>query len=436
MVTSLRCAALLRPGLGKTTIAQSALVRLNSFPALVVAPAQVVESGVWSQEALAWEHTRHLVISELSMSAEGRELELMLGADITVVSYELLRWLTARISQKRKVRNNRYKAIVYDELQKMKHPGTRRFMRMRHWAQDIEVRFGLTGSPMGNHWLDLFGEMFILAGEKPLGPTLEQYQQTYFNQVFRAGAKYPVWELRSDGSAEEIRQRIRPYAFSVTKKLAASELPEVVSKEMRLNVPHSCRVMEEKLRAELEVELRSGKTLVALNGSKLAAAIRQFASGAVYTNEERTEWEELHTAKVEAIEDLVDELQGEPLLVFTWFRHAAERLRLKFKGAEHFVAAPEQVERWNQKRIPLMTMNPQSGLGQNLQRGSSSVCWMDLPFSRELFDQGNGRVARLGQPDPYVSATVLLAGAIDRRIWSALQRKGEDEASVIEAVAL
>jgi hypothetical protein len=43
--------------------------------------------------------------------------------------------------------------------------------------------------------------------------------------------------------------------------------------------------MEEKLKEELEVELRSGTTLYALSQSKLGQLIRQFASGAVYTNE-------------------------------------------------------------------------------------------------------------------------------------------------------
>jgi superfamily II DNA or RNA helicase len=432
-----QCAALLRPGMGKTMVAQTALTKLGAFPALVAAPSQVVSTRVWSQEAAEWEHLSHLRIAELDGSPDERELDLMIGADITVVSYELLWWLTERVTHKKLVRNNRYVSVVWDELHKLKHPGTRRFMRLRHWAKDIEVRFGLTGSPMGNHWLDLWGEMFMVAGKKPLGPTLEQYQDTYFRPIIRPGMKYPAWELRTDGSADEIRQRVKPYAFSVPKSLAAKELPQVLAKEVKVEVPRSCRAMEEKLRRELEVELASGKTLYALNGSKLQSMIRQFASGALYTNEERTAWEVVHEAKLDALRATVEELQGEPVLVFTWHRHAAERIARAFPGFEMLDGTMAQVARWNRGEIEGAIGNPQgSGMGLNLQKACSTLFWFDLPWAWWQYDQGCGRVARLGQPDPYVTSVVPLAGALDRRIWSGLGQKRDDEESVVEAVAM
>jgi hypothetical protein len=181
-----RCAALLRPGLGKTIVALTALLRLGAKRTIIAAPAQVVESGVWSQEAAAWEHTRHLHVVELCGKPAERELEMLLGGDITVVSYDLLGWLTDRIREKLHVRNNYFDAAIYDELSKMKHPGTKRFKRMRAWAQDIPVRIGLTGSPLGNSWADIWGEMFITAGEAALGDTQEKFLDTYFKQVFHA----------------------------------------------------------------------------------------------------------------------------------------------------------------------------------------------------------------------------------------------------------
>lgn len=442
LVERKQCAALLRPGLGKTTIAQSALLELNAFPALVTAPAQVVRAHVWSKEAAAWEHTKDLVVRELDGEADDREVDLLLGADITVVSYNSLRWLTDRVTQKKLVRNNRYKALVYDELQKMKHPGTRHFMRMRHWAQDIPVVFGLTGSPMGNSWQDLFGEMYAVAGEKPLGPTLDDYLQTYFVQVWPKGAngepsKYPKWELRSDGSADDIRRRIRPYSFSISKRLSTQELPQVAYSEVHVEVPKKCREMEATLRRELEVLLDSGTTLTALNGSSLQQKIRQFSSGAVYTDADHGHWEVLHDAKLDAIADRVDEMQGAPVLVFTWFKSMAGRLKQRF-GAEEFTGQPDQVERWNKKHIGMMSINPQGGgLGQNLQYGSDCCIWPELPWGRwDLVDQGCGRLARLGQPSPWVSATIILAGPLDRRIWRELGATRADEESVVEAVAL
>jgi hypothetical protein len=114
------------------------------------------------------------------------------------------------------------------------------------------------------------------------------------------GDGVPRWEIRQDGSADIIRQRIKPYAFSLNAKLAAQQLPEVITDPVRLEVPKKCRELELKLRRELEVELDSGKTLMALTNSKLAMAIRQFASGAVYTGEagDTSKWEEVHDVKL------------------------------------------------------------------------------------------------------------------------------------------
>lgn len=432
-----RCAALLRPGLGKTAVGLTALKRLGVRRTLVAAPAQVVDSGVWSQEAAAWEHTAHLRVVELSGPPRAREMDLILGGDITVVSYDLLGWFTDRVRDKKLVRNHYFDAVIYDELSKMKHPGTKRFKRMRAWAQDIPVRIGLTGSPLGNSWADIWGEMFITAGDAALGPTQEKFLDTYFKQVFRAGSRYPQWEVRQDGSTDEIKRRIRPHAFSISKKLAATQLPEVMFAPLRLKMPPACKAMEDKLREELEVELKSGVTLYALSQGKLGQLIRQFASGAVYTNQERTEWEEVHDVKLRALRDRVEEMQGEPLLVFAWFRHSKERILRDFKGAEVLKGTGAQVAKWNRGEIPVLIANPQgSGLGLNLQYGGSSVFWFDPEWSREKLDQGNGRLARLGQPDPYVTSSVALVGKLDARIWRRLEEKGADEEGLLESVAL
>jgi SNF2 family DNA or RNA helicase len=432
-----RCAALLRPGLGKTICVLTSLVNRKVRRTLIVAPAQVVETGVWSQEAAAWEHTKHLRVVELCGPPATRQLEMLLGGDIFVISYDLLLWFTDRMRQKKLVRNFYFDAVVYDELSKMKHAGTKRFKRMDAWAQDIPIRIGLTGSPLGNAWQDIWGEMYTVAGPACLGPTQEQFLDTYFKPVERPGSSFVTWEVRKDGSKEAIKARVRPYAFSISAKLAAQQLPEVVYNPIKLTVPRSVAAKLDELKAELEVELNSGTTLYALSHSKLGQLIRQFSSGAVYTTEDRSEWEEVHTAKLDAMQNLVDELQGAPLLCFAWFRHSKERLLVKFKGWEEFNGSQEQVARWNRKEIPGIVLNPAgSGMGLNLQHGGSDIAWFDPEWSREKLDQGNGREARIGQAEPFVTSNILLAGEIDQRIWRRLQEKGEDEAGLIESVVL
>lgn len=432
IVERLQTAVFIKPGLGKTPTALDAIVRLRPRRTLVVAPAQVVETKVWSRETALWSHLCHLCVTEILGDEGKRDMFLMLGSDIEVVSYDLFMWLTENC------KSDRYDSIIFDELSKMKHPGTKRFKRMKAWTKNMTIRIGLTGSPMGNHWADVWGEMYAVAGEKPLGPTKEKYLETYFKQVPR-GERY-TWELRGDGSNEQIAARVRPYAFSI-KKPKGIVIPEVIPVELPLELPARLREQEARLRREFETELDSGTALMALNQSKLAAQIRQFASGAIYTGEtgDTSQWEVLHDRKIEALRNVVEEMQGEPIIVFTWFKHEAQRLIDTFDAFVMGRHADKEatVDLWNARKIPMLVLHPQgSGHGLNLQFGSSSVFWFSLPWSRELFDQGNGRVARLGQPDQYVTAYVPLAGPIDRRIWSAVMRKGEDEKWLEERVQL
>lgn len=432
-----QCAAFLRPGLGKTIITLMALVKIGCRRTLVVAPSQVVESEVWSLEAVAWAETAHLRVVELHGSPKERWLKMVLGADILVVSYDLLRELTDRFTDRRLVLNNYFDAIIYDELSKMKHPGTKRFKRMRHWAQRIEVRPGLTGSPLGNHWQDIWGEMRVTAGNIGLGATHEDFLATYFNAQVRPGIKVPIYQLRPDGSADAIRGLVKPHAFSLPAAVTRKVLPPIVRTALRVKVPAACRAMEAELREKMEVELASGATLYALTQSKLGQLIRQFSSGAVYTNEDRTEYEVLHDEKLRALQDRVDELQGEPVLVYAWFRHSKDRILRRFKGFEALTGKAAQVARWNRKEIPGLVLNAMgSGMGLNLQHGGADVFWFDPEWALWALDQGDGRLARLGQPEPLVSSTVCLAGAIDTRIWDRLLEKGADEESLIEAVSL
>lgn len=397
-----------------------------------MAPAQVAAARIWSREARIWEHLCNLSVTEIVGPESKRDLYLMLGSEIEVISYENLIWLTDNIDR------DRYDAVIFDELQMMKHPGTKRFKRMRAWTKSIPLKLGLTGSPLGNAYSDLWGEMRMVTGHNnPLGLTKEDYLSTYFNAI-RQGDRIG-YEIRQDGSVDRIRELIKPYAFSLKPQRVIDQLPKVIPVTIPLEAPQRCRDMEKKLRREFEVQLDSGMTLTALNQSKMGQAVRQFASGAIYTGEtgETDKWEELHDMKLQALRNVIDELQGNPILVFVWFKHEAVRIQREFPKAVILKGQPEIVDRWNRKEIPILIVHPLGGgKGLNLQHGSSSVFWFTLPWAWDAFEQGCARLARIGQPDDYVTAHLPLCGPIDRRVWSTVTGKGQDEESLMDAVEL
>ena len=423
-----RTAIFLEPGYGKTAIALTALWQARTLPALVVAPARVVEQDVWGLEATKWSHLDHLNVVSIHGTKRGRKFRLDVGADVEVISYENLVWLTDTVDL-----DKRYSAIIFDELSKMKTAGSKRSRRMKTAGASIPFRLGLTGTPVGNHLLDLWGEMYMVAGEHALGRTFTGYRSRFFYPRSTVNGIPVNWTLLP-GVEGTIHELVKPFSFVLPPQKEV-KLPEVIVNKLPVTMPHKATVEQMELVRELRVKLDGGADLIALQASAMAMKLRQFASGAVYTNKPNDPpvWSFVHGGKMDALSDLIEELQGEPLLVFYWFQHELERLKrlpgvatLDDKGA---------MDAWNARKLPVLLAHPQSaGHGLNLQAGGHNVCWFTLPWSWELWRQANGRLARTGQTSPVVQAHVLECGEADRLVLAALTQKGTTEKKLLAAL--
>lgn len=467
-----RLALLIEPGYGKSVVTSTALLDLGAWPALVVAPARVARQ-VWPALPREWEHLQNLQVTaiagpggKLRKEVEDWERErfktvsvdevpnLELDSHIETVSYENLYWLSEFIDLRK-----RYRAIVFDELSKMKSPGSARFRRMRGSAMQIPVRIGLTGNPMGNHHLDLWGEMFMVAGEKPLGRTYTDFRDRYFQPTDYMQRN---WELKHSPTCpryddvgkpcqcslareceREIAKRCAPYAY-VLPEQPEVQVPKWVPNVVNVEMPERVLKNHEELHRQLWTELESGTELEALSKSAVGIKCQQLAGGAVYKNPQvldggvpfadlfsESDYEEVHTAKLDALDDLLDELQGQPALVFYWFRHEEQRIikRLKRAGRRFAVgASPKNLEAWNAGQLEALLLHPRSaGHGLNLQHGGHTGIAFTLPWGWEEVDQMFRRLARIGQRAPVVPAHILSCGPADQRVLPVVLKKADAE---------
>jgi hypothetical protein len=205
-------------------------------------------------------------------------------------------------------------------------------------------------------------------------------------------------------------------------------------------VPQPARVSEmiRDLEVELFTLLDSGYELEALQKSTLAMKLRQIAGGAVYTNPECTEWEEVHPEKINALSNALDELQGEPALIFYWFAHERERIAAMLtRTGRTFADISDEgaKDRWNARELDAALAHPQSaGYGLNLQHGGSHAIWFSIPWPYDPWKQANGRLARPGQRAPWVTASCLLCGDTDRRVLESLRWKQGQEESLYDSL--
>ena len=187
------------------------------------------------------------------------------------------------------------------------------------------------------------------------------------------------------------------------------------------------------LKRQFVAEL-AGETVTASNAAVLSNKLLQMASGKVYYNEDHDEVT-LHTAKLEALERVVEEAQGQPILVFYTFKHERDRLLKHFKQAKQLDVKAGDVKRWNAGEIPMLLANPQSaGHGLNLQQGGHIIVWYNLTWSLEQYLQANARLDRQGQTQPVIVHHLVAKGTIDEQVMEALKTKNSSQEALMAAV--
>ena len=412
-----------KPGSGKTVVAATGVVETFEGPTLVTATKRIAEL-VWRQELARWEHLAHLEPVLLFGSPKVRERLLASVADFYIINYELLPWLADVF------RGGPwpFSSIIFDEVSKMKWPGTRRFKNLRTPVLDIPVRVGLTGTPRGNAILGLWGQFYMTGAthdHTPLAPTIGRYKSKWFYAVDR---DMRVWRPNT-GAEKEIRAESPRYAYSMPRETAAPE-SKVVPVPISINA--ATRRQYAALEADLTVEI-DGHVIDAVEPSVNRGKRLQFCAGAIYTNPERTEWVVTHNAKIDALVEIVEEMQGEPLLVFYRFRHELIRMQEAIPD----LLTIDDAERWLEEG-GTMAVHPESAAhGLNLHTGGCSVSvWTTLPDSQELWEQGNRRLARKGQTEEVRALVLAIQNTIEDNVARNLASHGRLQDALIDAATI
>lgn len=447
-------ALFLDPGLGKTSITLGAIKVLKQkklvSKVLIIAPLRVCHS-VWPAEVEKWKDFEGLTVEVLHGPKKQEALER--EADVYLINPEGLDWLLATTktrtpSGKTKVEVNvrRFKqlgfdTLVIDELSKFKHTSSGRFKALKQVHHLFDRRWGLTGSPAANGLMDLFGQCFILDQGRTLGPYITHYR----NKFFLPHPSGFGWILR-EGADEEIYERVQPLAL----RMAADDyldLPKLIPNHIRVDLPAKARKIYDQLEADMLAQV-DGKVITAANAAAASTKCRQVANGGVYLDPDilkllkepksKREWTNLHTVKLDALEDLIEELAGSPLLVAYDFEHDLDRLKGRFGkdipyigGGVSAKRSKELEQAWNRGELPYLFGHPASiGHGLNLQEGDAHhVCWHSLTWDFELYDQFIRRVLRQGNKHQKVFVHHLIArDTVDEpMLWSlSSKRKGQN----------
>ena len=427
-------AVILDMGMGKTATTLSAVNelmfdRFEVTKVLVIAPLRVANT-VWSDEIEQWAELRHLRYSKIVGTPKQRNVALQKDADIYIINRENLPWLVEKCSPYFK-----WDMVVIDELSSFKSWQSKRFkafMAMRPYMKRV---VGLTGTPSSNGLMDLFAEFKVIDGGERLGRFIGEFRSRYFEEGRRNGNI--VYEYIPMDYAEcQIQDKISDITISM-KALDYLDMPELISTKKLVRMSEKEKEKYSQFKKEYVLSELDGLEVTAANAASLTNKLVQLSNGAVYSDDHTVV--ALHEQKLDALEDILESANGEPVLVAYWFKHDLARIigRLeKLKVKSRVLKTEEDIREWNKGNVPVGLLHPAgAGHGLNLQKGGHHLVWFGLTWSLELYQQTNARLWRQGQEaETVVIQHIVTEGTIDEEILKALENKDAQQERLIAAV--
>jgi len=436
-------------GLGKCISVLTVLVELldsfdNDDKILIIGPMRVA-CETWPTEISLWRHTAHLTHSLIHVSdtdlrlmgvpAEGvpaekdrlRREAVRSRSTIHIIPFHHLEWLVELLG-----RDWPYRIVIVDESSGFKDHNSKRFLalaKIRNSAGLITRMHLLTATPAAESYIALFPQMFLLDRGERLGKMITHYRDRYF--TFNP---YKRKYFLRPGGEDDLLDKIKDLCLvmkaddylSLEKPTVLRRLVHLEDRELKLY---------KKMEKDFIVTLDDGSQVEAETAAVLSQKLLQLASGVLYettltanadggTFAKRTKAHHIHDHKIEELRQIVDELQGSPLLVGYHFKSSLDRLQKAFPTAVAMDTEGKCVKPWNKGKIPILLMHPQAGgHGLNLQAGGHHVVFFDIPWSLELYLQFVGRVARQGQKHAVVVWLMTAVGTLDSIVCESLIAK-------------
>jgi SNF2 family DNA or RNA helicase len=403
-------------GFGKTCVCLTAIGELITDKvidcALVIAPKRVAQI-VWPQEKEKWTHLKHLNVQVVDGGAADR-LEKLANddADVFVIGIDHIPWLCDYL--KTLPDGHRiFDLLVIDELSRLKNPRGVWSKKMRNVTHRFKIRWGMTGTPRPNGLMDQYAPLAVLTANKAWGGSLfDRWRDNNFEaldyQRFR-------WVVRPE-KVSALEQIIASYTVTVDMS-DMPDLPPIVVRDHFIHLPDDVQEMYKAMEETL-VTMIDTKPIVAANMGVATIKLAQTVQGFMYDEKRDTHW--MHDKKFEMLEELVDDLDGDPVLVVYEFQEDLERMKqqwpdLRWLGHGVTDAQGRKNEKdWNDGKIPIFAIHPAAaGHGLNLQQGGNQMIWYGMTWSAELYDQTIARIHRQGQKDHCFIHRILAHDTID-----------------------
>jgi hypothetical protein len=386
MLNHPRCCVWAGVGTGKTSAVLSMLETLalveDCYPALIIGTKRIA-AEVWSNEIAKWDDFRNLKVSCVVGTPKERYLALKTKADIYTINYENIPWLHDALG------NWPFKIIVADEASRLKNfrlqQGTKRSAILNKHAHDILRFIELTGTPSSKGLENLWGQLYFIDKGERLGKSFSAFKQRWFSIGYDGYSMTPLAHAE-----KEIYARIADVCLSIEVK-DYYDLQEPLVNNIYVDLPPDARGLYDTMEKELFIQIEEAG-IEAFNAASKSTKCLQLANGFCFTGVDK-EWKEVHSAKLDALEDIVEEYNGNPIVVGYNFVPDKTRIMKRFPKAVD-LSTTKGLKEFRTGHVAIGVAHPASlGHGvDGLQDVTSDIVFYSHGWDLELYDQLCGRI--------------------------------------------
>lgn len=439
-----QCAVFADPGGGKTgmTLAAFSILRARGLAKrmLIIAP-RLVCYNTWPAELKKWEQFNGLKCrifhGEEKAQAIFQEF-IDPKADIVLLNPEAVSYFFSFFTDAiLKSHPNPWDFLAVDESSKFKNPGAVRFKCIKKHLDLFKRRLILTGTPSPNSLADLWAQIYMLDKGIALGRNITTFRAHFMESVQFPGAKFKIYKMKR-GADQQIFDRIKHLAIRFDASMFA-DLPPIVYNQIEIDLPEKARRYYDDIEQQMFAELDNVETLIDSAAGKYLTC-RQIANGRHY-GEEKSQVVKVHSEKIEAVKNTIDELQGKPCLIAYFFKHDLDQIREAFPKIPNIGADSStkeinaNLEKWNKGEISVLAVHPGSmAHGLNMQSGGNDIVWFSLTDSLEQWQQLNARLHRPGAVGQVRIHIPIVKKSVDEAIYNRLANKAENQKSLLDSL--
>ena len=383
----------------------------------------------WTREQEKWDHLKLLRVIPVLGTTKKRIKALNTNADVYVINRENVEWLVDYYQN-----DWPFDMVVIDELSSFKNNNSKRFKALKRVRPLIRRIIGLTGTPAPNGYIDLWAQIYLLDQGERLGKFITHYRENYFLPDKRDSQRIFTYKPKAD-SIKLIKNKISDICISLSAK-DYLQMPKLIKDNRFIKLDSKAQKGYEEFERNMILQLDEEEIDVT-SAAALTNKLLQYCTGAVY-KEDGKNYLEVHNCKIEALLELIEEAQGQPLLIFYNFKSDLERIQKALKSLKLRIGIlkdSNDITQWNNKELDILLAHPASAAyGLNLQDGGNHIVWFGLNWSLELYQQANARLYRQGQTQTVFIHNLVIDGGRDVDVIEALESKKDGQEALLNSL--